>query len=100
MVDWFKPPVAPVKSLVDRIFGFEIKPAVKNSNVYGISPEGGLAVSKDGGTIDAITAATISSRAFLDAANRAYNAFKGGAQSHSEATTSAETNKEENTNNE
>ncbi len=32
-----------------------------------------LTVSKDGGDIDAITAATISSRAFLDAINRAYS---------------------------
>lgn len=33
----------------------------------------GLTVSKDGGSVDAITAATISSRAFLDAVNRAYS---------------------------
>jgi electron transport complex protein RnfG len=32
-----------------------------------------LSVAKDGGDIDAITAATISSRAFLDAINRAYS---------------------------
>lgn len=32
-----------------------------------------LTVSKDGGSVDAITAATISSRAFLDAVNRAYS---------------------------
>jgi len=32
-------------------------------------------VSKDGGDIDAITAATISSRAFLDAVERGYKAF-------------------------
>ncbi len=36
----------------------------------------GLKVTKDGGDVDAITAATISSRAFLDAINRAYSAFK------------------------
>lgn len=36
---------------------------------------GKLAVSKDGGEIDAITAATISSRAFLKAINKAYNAI-------------------------
>ena len=35
---------------------------------------GKLAVSKDGGDIDAITAATISSRAFLKAINKAYKA--------------------------
>jgi len=32
-----------------------------------------LAVTKDGGNVDAITAATISSRAFCDAVQRAYN---------------------------
>lgn len=35
-----------------------------------------LKVKKDGGDIDAITAATISSRAFCDAVNRATEAFK------------------------
>lgn len=33
-------------------------------------------VKKDGGDVDAITAATISSRAFCDAVERAYNAYK------------------------
>lgn len=37
--------------------------------------QGPLSVSKDGGDVDAITAATISSRAFLDAVNRAYTAY-------------------------
>ena len=36
---------------------------------------GSLKVSKDGGEIDAITAATISSKAFLKAINKAYNAI-------------------------
>lgn len=35
-----------------------------------------LSVKKDGGEIDAITAATISSRAFCDAVNRAYMSVK------------------------
>ena len=43
-----------------------------------------LQVSKDGGDVQAITAATISSRAFCDATQRAYNTFmnnkKGGAE--------------------
>ena len=39
--------------------------------------DGELKVSKDGGDIDAITAATITSRAFLNAVNRAYSAFSG-----------------------
>ena len=37
-----------------------------------------LKVKKDGGTVDAITAATISSRAFCDAVNRAYKTNKKG----------------------
>ncbi|MCF2602509.1 RnfABCDGE type electron transport complex subunit G [Parabacteroides distasonis] len=40
-------------------------------------PADGLKVAKDGGDVDAITAATISSRAFLNAVNRAYSAFAG-----------------------
>ncbi|RLD63024.1 MAG: RnfABCDGE type electron transport complex subunit G [Bacteroidetes bacterium] len=35
-----------------------------------------LSVKKDGGDVDAITAATISSRAFCDAVNRAHKSFK------------------------
>ncbi len=38
--------------------------------------ENNLKVKKDGGIIDSITAATISSRAYSDAINRAYKAFK------------------------
>jgi len=37
-----------------------------------------LKVKKDGGPVDAITAATISSRAFCDGVQRAYNAFEKG----------------------
>lgn len=39
--------------------------------------DGELKVAKDGGDVDAITAATITSRAFLNAVNRAYSAFSG-----------------------
>lgn len=42
--------------------------------------EGELTVTKDGGSVDAITAATISSRAFLNAVNRAYAAYSGSQQ--------------------
>lgn len=38
--------------------------------------DGKLAVKKDGGDVDALTAATISSRAYLDAVNRAWMAYK------------------------
>lgn len=40
-----------------------------------------MMVKKDGGDVDAITASTITSRAFTDAVNRAYEAYmKGGKQ--------------------
>jgi electron transport complex protein RnfG len=39
-----------------------------------------LVVDKDGGPVDAITAATISSRAFCDAIQRAYNTLQKGGQ--------------------
>lgn len=51
---------------------------------------GNLTVSRDGGDVDAITAATISSRAFLDAINRAYSAYKG-TDSSSGATSQTQT---------
>lgn len=41
-----------------------------------LSSKAPLRVSKDGGEVDAITAATISSRAFLDAINRGYESYK------------------------
>lgn len=44
--------------------------------VIGKDPSNPLKVKKDGGDVDGITAATISSRAFLDAINRAHSAFK------------------------
>ena len=51
-------------------------------NVIGRSlKEGTLTVSKDGGQVDAITAATISSRAFLDAVNRAYTVVSKSGES-------------------
>ena len=47
-----------------------------NQNILGKNPATDrLTVSKDGGSVDAITAATISSRAFLDAIQTAYNAY-------------------------
>jgi len=44
--------------------------------IIGMSPaEKALTVSKDGGQVDAITASTITSRAFLKAVNQAYQAY-------------------------
>ncbi|NQU85846.1 MAG: RnfABCDGE type electron transport complex subunit G [Mariniphaga sp.] len=51
-------------------------PEKPNQLVLGKSPETTkFEVSKDGGDIDAITASTITSRAFLDALTRAYNSY-------------------------
>ena len=54
-----------------------------NQNIIG-RKAGNLTVSKDGGDVDAITAATISSRAFLKAVNQAY-AEQFGAEAHTGA---------------
>lgn len=48
----------------------------EKGNIIGKSPAEPLTVSKDGGQVDAITASTITSRAFLLAVNNAYNAYK------------------------
>ncbi|NLI72953.1 MAG: RnfABCDGE type electron transport complex subunit G [Bacteroidales bacterium] len=48
----------------------------RNQSIIGKNPvKNNLTVSKDGGEIDAITAATISSRAFLEAVQNAYDAY-------------------------
>ncbi len=47
-------------------------------DITGLNPgQAPLTVSKDGGQVDAITASTITSRAFLRAVNAAYAAFSG-----------------------
>ena len=52
---------------------------MSKKSIIGMSPgEGELKVSKDGGQVDAITASTITSRAFLNAINTAYEAYKTG----------------------
>lgn len=61
MEDWFRDPTA-ARSVIGK------NPAICN-----------FTVSKDGGDIDAITAATISSRAFLGVMKSAYNAYAGEA---------------------
>jgi electron transport complex protein RnfG len=61
--------------------GDKIDPGKSNFSVQfeGKNPETfKIMVKKDGGDVDAITASTISSRAFCDAVNRAYRAFKEG----------------------
>ncbi|TCO96021.1 electron transport complex protein RnfG [Bacteroides heparinolyticus] len=57
-------------------------------DITGMNPgETPLTVSKDGGKVDAITASTITSRAFLKAVNAAYAAYAG--QNTADGTTSA-----------
>ena len=48
----------------------------QKGDIIGKSPAEPLTVSKDGGQVDAITASTITSRAFSKAVNNAYNAYK------------------------
>ena len=48
----------------------------EKGDIIGLTPAQPLTVSKDGGKVDAITASTITSRAFLLAVNNAYNAYK------------------------
>lgn len=67
IVSWFKNADKPAQNILGR-------------------QAGKLTVSKDGGDVDAITAATISSRAFLMAVNKAYAAFLND---HTEAHTGA-----------
>ena len=78
----------------------------EKGNILGKNPgTNNLTVSKDGGEIDAITAATISSRAFLGAVQNAYKAFCQAENTNNQVsndtaeevqTESAETNEEEN----
>ena len=48
----------------------------EKGDIIGKTPSEPLTVSKDGGQVDAITASTITSRAFLAAVNNAYNVYK------------------------
>jgi electron transport complex protein RnfG len=62
-----------------------------NGNIKGLNPgTKSLTVSKDGGDIDAITASTITSRAFLSAINKAYTAYRGDTDGITSATQKVE----------
>lgn len=64
-------------SKMDTWFNDESK---SGQNIIGKNPETmKFEVKKDGGDVDAITASTITSRAFLEAIKRAYNAYKEAA---------------------
>lgn len=64
----------------------------QKGSIIGLNPgEKDIRVKNDGGDIDAITASTITTRAFLNAVNAAYAAYKGnGADAHTSATGKAE----------
>ena len=75
----------------------------QKGDIIGKDPQEPLTVSKDGGQVDAITASTITSRAFLKAVNLAYTAFKNtpavdgtsGATEKAESETAEQTKEEE-----
>lgn len=71
---WFKNEAAQTSNIVGRVMD-AAKP---------------LTVSKDGGEINAITASTITSRAFLNAVNQAYSAYKQKSVDGNTAATSQE----------
>jgi electron transport complex protein RnfG len=71
MSEWFRNTDKPSQSVIGRDLS-----------------KGALTVSKDGGNVDAITASTITSRAFLEAVNRAYAAYSGNMDTTSGATRS------------
>ena len=80
MGDWFKDIESNSKSIIGRNMSL-----------------GDLAVKNDGGDIDAITASTITSRAFLNAVNTAYSAYNGSkTDSYSSATTDSDDNDNDN----
>ena len=76
IVDWFKPVVKQEKSLLEKLWGIEVVPVERNNSIIGKNPGNNkLTVSQDGGEVDAITASTISSRAFLEAVQDAYELY-------------------------
>lgn len=63
--------------LGSRMFSWFSDKKKPRQNVIGTNPDkSNFMVMKDGGSFDAITAATISSRAFLESIRRAYNTLK------------------------
>ena len=65
-------------------------------SIIGKTAQKPLSVNKDGGDIDAITASTITSRAFLKAVNQAYSVYAGQDNSGSDANSGASVQKKEN----
>jgi len=68
----------------------------QKGDIIGKSPAEPLTVSKDGGQVDAITASTITSRAFLKAINNAYTAYKATPVDAESGATKQDKEKEDN----
>ncbi|MCQ2243622.1 MAG: RnfABCDGE type electron transport complex subunit G [Bacteroidaceae bacterium] len=62
----------------------------QKGNIIGKNPSSPLTVSKDGGDVDAITASTITSRAFLLAVNNAYQAACGKSEADGQTAATAQ----------
>ena len=77
--DWFRQKSGEVQeqsAVTTLLLGAPGKPG--NHNIIGMNPgDDMMIVSKDGGDVDAITASTITSKAFLRAVNAAYKAVFG-----------------------
>ena len=75
-------------SALGKLFFGNPDPAGSHNIIGRNIADGELKVSKDGGDIDAITASTITSRAFLNAVNNAYKVFKGNVSDANSSATS------------
>lgn len=99
MNEWFRPVAKGGSgsenrnSFFDKLFGIKSGQSGDSKSIIGKNPgRSNLSVSKDGGEIDAITAATISSRAFLDAVRQAYASYTKTVDAHSSETSKKDTN--------
>ncbi|WP_227625701.1 RnfABCDGE type electron transport complex subunit G [Geofilum rubicundum] len=94
MDDWFKPAEAGAEeksrsAFFDAFYGIKAKAegGEDTKSIIGKNPgTSRLTVRQDGGEVDAITAATITSRAFLHAVEVAYKTFTEKADAASSAT--------------
>ena len=80
MGEWFRTATsgeAKDVSALGKLFFGNPDPAGSHNIIGRNIADGELKVTKDGGDIDAITASTITSRAFLNAVNNAYKVYKG-----------------------
>jgi Na+-translocating ferredoxin:NAD+ oxidoreductase subunit G len=82
MDEWFRPAIVTAESIENQkpsffkwLFGIKTGSGGDRRVIEKNPAQAKLTVTKDGGEIDAITAATISSRAFLDAVRVAYEAY-------------------------